>query len=346
MKFVILGHFMNQNDMKNAFPLGKYIPVAVLEFITAILPPQFSYRVVGKVRYNSETYGWILGLSLTAKQMISLPKEAVRRKILAAVLYSQEKLDADILMLGALTSPLTSAGKWLTDNPKVQISVTTGNTYTAAISIEAITKIASLMNLDMGKLTIGIIGAAGVIGEAITHYFIEKKYRLLLIEKNRDKFDRLMPFLNPNTSELSCNVEDVIKADIVIVATANAGILVKPEMLKHRAVVLDISQPPALDPITLKQRPDVLCIDGGRIDWSNVDTDMNLGLPENTGFACMTEVILQSLENHRRNYVGSVGSDHMTETLAWAKKWGFKLAPFTSFNQPANISNYMLDTNL
>jgi len=72
---------------------------------------------------------------------------------------------------------------------------------------------------------------------------------------------------------------------------------------------------------------------------------MNLGLPENTGFACMTEVILQSLENHRRNYVGSVGLDHMTETLAWAKKWGFKLAPFTSFNQPIDIKQIQSSNN-
>jgi len=340
MKFVILGHFISGKDLKKAFPFGKYLPLIILEIITSLVPAKKSFRVVSHFNVFEKAEGWMIGLAMTPRQMMFLPKNLVRGKILQAVLFAQEKLGAEVLMLGALTSPLTSAGKWLTENPKVKIKITTGNTYTAAATIEAAEKALALANLDLSKIKLAIVGAAGVIGQALTKYFNQKGINLILVERSPEKFERLKPFLTGNNFKLTCDIKNIIEADIVITATSHPEAAIKPDFLKKNAIVVDVAEPPDLPKNINQVRPDVIAIDGGRILWKKVDLGMDINLPKNTGFACMTEVILQALEQCQENFVGSVDMGHLQRTKAWAEKWGFKLANFTSFNKIVPLEKF------
>jgi predicted amino acid dehydrogenase len=272
--------------------------------------------------------------------MMTLPKEKVRKKILEAVLFSQEKLGAELLMLGALTAPLTSAGKWLIENPKVKLNVTTGNSYTSAVAIEAAEEAMDLANLDFPKTKMAIIGAAGVIGGAISRYFNQKGANLLLVERTPEKFERLKPYLIGENYKLTCNIKEIITADLIITATSHPDVLINPEILRKKAIVIDVTEPSDLPSNIEEVRPDVIAIDGGRVKWENIDVRMDLGVPKNIGFACMTEVILQALEERRENYIGSIDLEHLKETQNWAKKWGFELADFTCFNKPIPLEKF------
>lgn len=333
MKFVILGHFISGEDLKKAFPFGKYLPLILLEVITSILPTKKSFQVVSHFDVLNRAEGWMIGLAMTPRQMMALPRKLVREKILQAVLFAQENLKAEVLMLGALTTPLTSAGLWLTDNPKVKIKITTGNTFTAAVTIEAAEKAINLKGFNPLKIKLAIVGAAGVIGEAVTKYFNQKGIHLILVERTPEKFDRLKPSLIGNNFKLTCDLKEIIDADVIITATSHPEAAIKPEFLKSGAIVVDVAEPPDLPRNINEIRPDVIAIDGGRINWDKVNLGIDIGLPPRTGFACMTEVILQALEECKKDFVGSVDLNHLEETKTWAKKWDFRLADFTSFNK-------------
>lgn len=340
MKFVILGHLAKREDLKRFFPLGRHLPIGLMEGFTAFLPAKKSFVVASHFQVFDKAEGWVVGLTLTPQQMMTLPKEKVRKKILEAVLFSQEKLGAELLMLGALTSPLTSAGIWLTENPRIKLAITNGNAYTAAISIDAVEKAANLAGLNLSQTKIAIVGATGVIGGAITKYFNQKGIDLILVGRTEEKFERLRPYLRGKNYKVTTNLAEVLQADLVITATSHPTALIGPEVLKENAVVVDVAEPPDV-PLNIEEvRPDVICIDGGRVKMEGVDLGMDFGLPKNVGFACMAEVILQALEEEGENYVGSVDLHHLKETKEWAKKWGFTLADFTSFNKPISLVEF------
>ncbi len=311
-----------------------------MEGVLSVLPAKKSFKKISHFRIFDRAEGWMLAVALTPWQMMNLPKEKVRAKILEAVLFAQNKLGAEVLMLGALTSPLASAGLWLRENPKVKLNINNGNTCTAVISIMAAEKAIELAELDISQIKMAIVGAAGAIAEPIVKYFNKKGVDLILIERTPEKFERLKPCLFRSNYELSCDISKIKKADIIITATSHPTALIKPEILKQNAIVVDVAEPPDVPSSIGELRPDVICIDGGRVDWGDIDLKMNLGLPKNVGFACMADVILQTLEEKKVDYIGSVCEEHIMEIKEWLPKWGFRLASFTSFNKPILMERF------
>lgn len=346
MKFVILGHLMEEKDLQRIFPLGKYLPLRVIEGLASLVPAKKSFKKASHFHIFDKAEGWMLGLFLTPQQMIGLPKQKVRKKILEAVLFAQNELKAGLLMLGALTSPLTSAGVWLTEQPGIKLNITNGNTYTAAISIEATEKASQLAGFDFSKIKMAIVGATGAIGEPITRYFNQKGVDLILVARSQEKFERLRPQLQGSDYRFTSNLNEIAEADLIVTATSHPTAIIGPDVLKKNAIVIDVAEPPDVLPSVPKTRPDVTCVDGGRVKMEGVDLGMNLGLPQGTGFACMAEVILQALEQRKENYVGSVDMNHLQETKQWAKKWGFELAPFTCFNKPIPLEKFKKIKNI
>ena len=265
-------------------------------------------------------------------------KERVRKIILQAVLYAQNELGCDLVMLGALTAPATSAGLWLREQPEVKLKITTGNTFTAAIAIEAAEKAMSLAQLESPKMA--IVGAAGVIGEAITKHFNAKGFDLMLVEREMERFERLKPFLIGDRYVLTDKISDIVNADIIITATSHPEALIVPEYLKKNAIVVDVAEPSDVVADIEERRPDVISIDGGRVKWEKVNIKFNLGLVKNVGFACITEGMMQALENDRHDYIGSIDMEHLEKTVEWGKKWDFSITDFTCFNKPIDLDKF------
>ncbi len=338
MKVAILGHFLTEKQLKENFPGGKYLPVCLIKFIISLFPKKF--RLVSNFDILGKAQGCVVLVLLTSKQMMNSPKEKVRKIILDSILYCQNELKCNLVMLGALTAPITSAGLWLREQPEVKLAITTGNTYTAAITIQAAEKAMELAGLDEKNLNLAVVGSAGVIGEAVVKHFNEKGVHLILVERNMEKFERLKPSLKGNNYELTDDIKNIIKADVVITATSHPEALITGDMLKKNAIVVDVAEPSDVVANINEVRPDVICIDGGRVRWDKVGLGADLGLPKNVGFACMTEGMLQSLEEDKNDYIGSVKMEHLQETIQWAEKWGFGLADFTSFNKPIDLEKF------
>ena len=84
---------------------------------------------------------------LTAKQLIDYPREQIRKKILNASIYAQEKLDVDIIQLGAFTTSVTNGGKWLQEQDKYKGYVNHGDSYTAAVTCQVVEKLVTLNSI-------------------------------------------------------------------------------------------------------------------------------------------------------------------------------------------------------
>jgi len=339
MKVAILGHFLTKKDYKRMTPFGKYIPMFLLEWFFKIIPDKKRYMKVSEFDILNKAKGCVVGIFLTSEEMMK-DKERARNIVLDAILYAQNELKCDLVMLGALTAPVTSAGLWLRENHEVKIAITTGNTYTAAISIEAAEKAMELSQMEKEKTKMAIVGAAGVIGEAITRYFNEKEFNLILVERDMDRFERLKSKLLNDKYVLTDNLSDIVNADIIITATSHPESLIVPEYLKRGAIVVDVAEPSDVVPDIEERRPDVISIDGGRVKWGSFNVGMGIGLHRGTGFACMTEGIMQALEEDKKDYIGSVDMEHLKETINWGRKWNFPIADFTCFNKPISIEKF------
>ena len=93
--------------------------------------------------------------------MLSLPVERVYRKIVDCGRRAEEK-GAKMLGLGAFTSVVGDSG--VTVAERLDIPVTTGDSYTVYIAVEAIREAARVMDIPINTAKAAVVGATGKIG--------------------------------------------------------------------------------------------------------------------------------------------------------------------------------------
>lgn len=138
---------------------------------------------------------------------------------------------------------------------------------------------------------------------------------------------------------ISTSINEVLpRADVVISATNTMGKIIHPGNLKQGAVVCDISRPANVSEDVELIRPDVLVIDGGVIEVPGLPSlGWNFGFEEGLSYACMAETMMLALElNYCHFSLGSSGItlESILKTREMARRHGFRLASFRSFNRP------------
>ncbi len=129
----------------------------------------------------------------------------------------------------------------------------------------------------------------------------------------------------------------VPEADVVMTATSNVTEIVSPQMIKHGAVICDISRPPNVSREVRRLRKDVLVIDGGVIALpGRPSLGWDFGFDEGLAYACMAETMMLALEHQYEH--ASIGSNLTLEfilhTRHLAEKHGFSIAELRSFDRP------------
>jgi len=312
MKFATIGHFLDEKNT-DQFP-ESWIHGNL------IVSPELNVHGIK---------GYITGLTLTARQMMELSRETVRKHILDAALFLQNELGVDVIQLGALTTSVTDGGVWVVKQRKYRGYVNHGDSYTAAVTCQATLKALTLFQKNPSDQVLAIIGAYGVIGEAVSKILVPQFRHAILIGRRQEKFKKLEENVEGDfetTVELKTN-----EADIIVTATSHPTALLQSEHLKKNAIVVDVSQPPNLSSVICKQRSDVCRIDGGLVDFPI--KIIIPGMPKGKNFACFVEVIMQALENERENHVGSINLTHLRKTEKWAEKYGFTLNELTNFGK-------------
>jgi len=317
MKFATIGHLVYESSLQQ-------IPKEYVQK-KMIVTPEFNFN---------GTKGHILGLKLSAQQMMELPINEVRQQILDIALFAQNILSVNLIQLGALTTSVTSGGKWLSEREEYAGVVNHGDSYTAAVTSQTVEKALKLYKKRPSELVLAIVGAYGIIGEALSKILVPSFAHSILIGRREEKLEKLSTNVEGSfdtTTDLKTK-----DADIIVTATSHPKALLKSTHLKKGAIIVDVSQPPNLSLDVCQRRSDICRIDGGYVDFPTKQHIPIPGVPCGKLFSCIVEVVMQAIENESKNHIGSIELKHLRKTEVWGEKHGYTLKELTNFGTPIN----------
>ncbi len=328
-----------KRDVSRKFPLlGRVLSERQIDFFSTFFPPVYISEIEGITSQATGKVikGWFIACPYTPRRMMQLPERTVYRKIIQAGRMA-EKLGANILGLGAFTSVIGDAG--LTIARALDVPVTTGDSFTVAMAVQAIRDAAHVMDIKMEYATVAIVGATGAIGRVCAELLAGEAARVLLVARDEKKLEVLRDRLKIHArSELAISTKmDVLKdAQLILTVTSSIHDVIRPEHLQAGSVVCDVARPRDVSAMVAAVRNDILVIDGGMVDIPGaVNFHFNFGFPEGKAYACMAETIALALEGRFEDY--TVGKDITLERVkdisAIAEKHGFRMSGFRSFER-------------
>ena len=326
-----------KKDVARKFPLlGKYLPEPVINYASRYFPPLYISDITGVQSQSTgrEIQGWFLACPYTPPTMMSLPVNQVYNKIVATGRKAQ-KMGAKMLGLGAFTSVVGDAGVTIAE--RLDIPVTTGDSYTIAIAVDAILEAARIMEIDPTQAHVAVVGATGAIGKACSQLLAKHCAELTLIGKREAALAHVRELCEGYQARVGAatNLNAIYEADLILTVTSAIEAIIEPQHLKPGAVVLDVARPRDVSRRVADIRDDVLVIEGGMVEvpGEKLNFNFNFGFPERKAFACMAETMALTLEGIYEDY--SIGRDlsisQVEEISAIATRHGFHLSGLRSF---------------
>ncbi|MEX0974412.1 MAG: shikimate dehydrogenase [Bacillota bacterium] len=339
--FGFIIHPIDIGDVYRKFPFARHLPVSLIEAALSYSPPIKVSHITGVQSIHGAADGYFVSCPLTPRLMLGLPEPRVTKKIIAACQRAAE-LGAKVVGLGAFTSVVGDAGVTIRKN--IDIAVTTGNSYTVVTAIEAAEKAANLMEIDMDEANVLVLGATGSIGKVLSYIMADEGRHLTLCARDLGRLQKVADSIRERTGMLPRVSRDlraaVRQADVIMCVSSAIDALIEPGDLKPGALVCDVSRPRNVSVEVKKSRDDVLIIEGGVVTVpGNVQFNFDFGFPPGTSYACMAETMMLAMEE---SYVDwSLGRDltidGVTGIARLAKKHGFEVAGFRSFEKPVTV---------
>lgn len=328
-----------KRDVSRKFPfLGRVLSEGQIDFFSTYFPPVYISEIEGITSQatGKSIKGWFLACPYTPKRMLQLPERTVYRKIVQTGRMAED-LGANILGLGAFTSVVGDAGVTIANS--LDVPVTTGDSYTVAMAVQAIRDAAIAMDIKIEDATVAIVGATGAIGRVCAELMAAEAARTLLVARDEKKLEVLRNRLEVHArSELVVSTKmDVLKdAQLILTVTSAIHDVIRPEHLQPGSVVCDVARPRDVSAMVAAARDDILVIDGGMVDVPGpVNFHFNFGFPDGKAYACMAETIALTLEGRFEDY--TVGKDITLERVkditSIAEKHGFRMSGFRSFER-------------
>ncbi|MBZ4688379.1 MAG: fatty aldehyde-rating acyl-ACP reductase [Clostridia bacterium] len=337
-KFAFIVHPIEYKDLSRKFKRIEKLPQGLVEKMMQFLPPLKVSEAKGIKSSHNEIEGYFLGCTLTSEQMLRLPPKFVINKIVKTGRLA-EKLGAKIVGLGAMTSVVGDAG--ITIRNRLNIPVTTGNSYTIATAIEGVKKASEKLEIDLAHAEVVVVGANGSIGKVCAHLIARDCRYLTLVSRDVMKLRKTADEILAETGlspKVTSDVDESLKsADIVISVTSAVDSVIRPEFLKSGALVCDVARPRDVSKTVAEKRDDILIIEGGLIEVpGDPDLGFNFGYPPKIALACMAETMILALERKYESFTlgRDISIEQVDEISNLAEKHGFKLAGFRSFERP------------
>ena len=338
-KFAFLVHLRSsyRKDLGILAPPLGWIPDSVYRVAFKNRPfAPFIWSDVN-ITNSAEPDGHIIMLPYSGQQLLEQQKAMLPRVEQALELAATK--GAEILGLGALTSPITLGGKLLVNNPHV--AITNGNAYTAVITFQKISEL--IQQSPKKNPVVALVGATGSVGTLVSKLLAKHhpEAEYMLVARNERRINQLaveMDSINKYIETVvSLNIDDVKRADIVVLLTSAPDSLLHSQHLKRGAIVLDDTQPRNTHPDILKQRPDVTVIDGGLVSVPGLQLRNHIGLPKGLSYACLAETMLLAQAGHEGHF--SIGNptldqaEYIAQIAQRHSALGFGVAPDHSFGK-------------
>ncbi len=328
-----------KRDVSRKYPLlGKILTEGQINFFSTFFPPVYLSEIEGitSAATGKQIKGWFIACPYTPKRMMELPEQTVYRKIIQTGRMA-EQLGAQILGLGAFTSVIGDSG--VTIAKHLDIPVTTGDSYTVSLAVQAIRDAATVMGISLNGATAAVVGATGAIGRVCAELLAGDVERLILIARNEKKLKDLRDRLGVEArAELivSTNMSRLAEAQLILTVTSAIHDIIHPEHLQPGSVICDVARPRDVSAMVAAARDDILVIDGGMVDIPGpVNFHFDFGFPEGKAYACMAETMALALEGRFEDYtIGKeITLERVNEITAIAEKHGFRLSGFRSFER-------------
>lgn len=336
-KFAFLIHPRDSEDMFKVSKVFRQMTLDKIEETIKCIPPVIRGKITDS---EGKHIGWMIVIPLTAQQMLERENLHLAKTRIIQAIEKAKEMECRLTGLGMFTSSLTGGGKKLIGKI-AGMGITNGNSLTAAVTVLGVEKLISLLGKELDN--IAIVGV-GSVGFAVAQILAERKLSLLLIGRSEKKLQNQRDFLLRSARaeiQISTNIRDISIRDIIIVTTSANGTIIHPEYLAPGAIVYDDTQPKNTSSSVIKERPDVLVIDGALVSTPNFDWGMDIGLKPGIAYACLAETLLLHLEGRYENYsVGEVTALQAREMSNLMEKHGLELAPFQSFGRL--LDNHML----
>ncbi len=349
-RFSFVIHPLSTEYFKNVEPLGRITGIpgmtGVVEKSMAYLPPFVYSHVTGIVsETGDEAEGWLITVGGTPKEMLAHPPEFTYSRLLAAGELSR-RLGAQIMGLGAFTKVVGDAG--VTVAKQASLPVTTGNSYSASGALwaasEAVRRLGIAEVDDDGAIRgkAMVVGASGAIGSVCARLLALASDELWLVSPETAKLLQIKRDIEQDHPRATVHVATdpsgaLADMDVIVTATSAAGLKVLDIMrVKPGCVITDVARPLDMSAEDVAKRPDVLIIESGEIELPGEVRMKNIGLPDNTVFACLAETIVLALEGRYENFtVGrSISWPKVKEIYRLGLKHGMKLATISGINGP------------
>jgi predicted amino acid dehydrogenase len=291
--------------------------------------------------FGGKAEGYIVAVLLTGRQMKELDRHLVERRIIDAVLFTQDTLGAERIGLGVYTAPMTRNGLAVVRHPGIKAKITHGDGLSAASAVPIVKECARLKGIDIATTTLAVVGGYGIVGRAAALLLSELNPRaMILTGHNHNKLAAVGKELSDCfQGEIVCSADNtaIRQADIVILTVTSDRYIVGSEDLKGNAIVVDMAQPHNMSQEVCNQRPDVLRVDGGYMSIADINLRFKMGPPRGTTFACLCETIISTISGDRDHHVGPVDMDFARSIMPLAKSLGFEVAPLTNFSRPIDL---------
>ncbi len=343
-RFAFIIHPLDVRDIARKYPFTRYLPERLVEWGVRFKKPALISHITGvRGTDGSQAEGWFIGCALTPRLLLTLPQEEVWSQLVQAAHIAEEH-GAGIMGLGAFTSVVGDGGRTLSE--RVNIAITTGNSYTVATAVQGAMRAAELMEIRAREARVAVVGATGSIGRTCAILLARHYPDVVLVGRDRKRLEAVASEIGNGSSSnihISTSVADVLpEADIVVTVSSAVDAIILPEHLKPGSVVCDVARPRDVSVRAAKERDDVLVIEGGVVAVpGDVDFGFNFGFPPKTAYACMSETMALALAGRYEPFTlgKEVSVAQVDEITSLAEGLGFSLAGFRSFERAVEPSD-------
>jgi fatty aldehyde-generating acyl-ACP reductase len=301
------------------------------------LPPVVS----SEVRFRSSAaYGEIVCINRLPGTMV-LPKS--RQDVLEAAQLAVKR-GSKVIGLGALTSPATGGGMTIVRDLPSNITVTSGNSLTAAI-VRANVLSASqyLCGSKTSGVRVAIVGCTGSVGAAATRLLANDGFNLILVGRNQQRVQREFPEIS--NAVYSGDVSSVRDADLIVALTNDPGAMITPDLPQENSIVIDCAQPLNVPPSSycaFRQRG-IAVVEGGMVRIPDYSCTDSFGFTCRTDtFSCLAETYLFARCAIREHSVGRCTIEQSLRMQRLASQYGILPRPL-DFSLP--VPNEKVELN-
>lgn len=338
-----VGHMIDVAEMAHSDPSLDAFSLAqrrtYLDRVwSALGPAQIAETMVISAtgaRVGLQFIGLFVDSRIIADRLRQRDLRDVRRMVDEAMELAEEG-GCRVLGLGGYTSIVTRNGTRLAPR---SLALTTGNSLTVAMGMEALLAAARSRGIDVSRARLAVVGAAGNIGSVYSELMAEHVASLTLIGRphSEHRLQQLASAIqarsrraDPVPIRIATELSALYGADLVVTASSDPSRLIFPRHLGPQPVVIcDISVPMNTDESVRRERPDVSVIQGGLVQVGDNRHFQIPGIPlePGTAFACMAETLLLGLADVREHYShGPVEPERVKAIAGLAAQHGFRLA--------------------